>query len=218
MPQIIDYQPTTDNLDHPDTLQFAPASNVQYLSFNVLVQPAFVQFWKPVPGQTGKYALDEVIRKYAAGTIGAVARNVAGARFASAVPGQPATIYAEMAFTTDVQVEGGTVTGAQVASNGQVVLPSILVGGFVDSNGSIVVGSGFGVARTGTGTYVVTFTAPYSARPIIVASLANSGNPFVNGETLVVSSISSLGFQVNVFDASGVSADVPFTFLSTLIA
>jgi len=47
----------------------------------------------------------------------------------------------------------------------------MVVRGHVDSSGSIVAGSGFTVNKTGTGTYVLTFSPAFVAAPVITAML-----------------------------------------------
>lgn len=92
-----------------------------------------------------------------------------GIRFKSAVAGSPATVSARIA--------GKAEPLAQVsASASAATAPGDVLTGIVASNGTIVAGSGFTVNRTGVGTYVVAYTPPFAARPVVVGSVVNSGN------------------------------------------
>ena len=137
MAEFINALATGDS--YTDALTLGPADNVGLITFsNLSANPVLVQLWKPQQGAPGKFELEGFERTFVGNSIGVVMRGVAGVRFRSALVGKPAQIAAEMAFTSDPQIEGGTVTSAQIAANGQVGLGSSAAMKFQDTNRNLV--------------------------------------------------------------------------------
>ena len=86
-----------------------------------------------------------------------------------------------------------------------------VIRGRVSSLGLVLDGSGFTVAKTGTGTYTITFTVPFvSDWPSVAANAYNSGSAIVT-----VSSLSGSTADIAVFgSASGGALDANFTFIA----
>lgn len=132
MPEFIGGQPGSgiagvDTGDeYEDALTLGPAQDVAQITFNVIGNPAFVQFWKPVPGQPSKATLEPFERFYYANTYGVIATGVSGVRFRSYNAGDPATITAEMDFATDPTLFPGTVAGVTLTPSGGIIPPSQL--------------------------------------------------------------------------------------------
>lgn len=161
MPEFIGGQPgsgvagvDTQDLYTP-ACTLGPAQDVVQITFNVVGNPAFVQFWKPVPGQPSKATLEPVERFYYANTYGVIASGVSGARFRSYNTGQPATITAEMDFLTDPTLFPGTVAGVTLTPSGGIVPPSQLetTDGVVDvvPTNELLIGAGITLTDLGGG-------------------------------------------------------------------
>lgn len=166
MPEFIGGQPGSGiaGVDTSDTYQPAvtlgPSQDVTQITFNVVGNPAFVQFWKPVPGQPSKATLEPFERFYYANSYGVIATGVSGVRFRSYNAGQPATITAEMDFATDPVVFPGTVAGVNLTPSGGIIPPSQLettdgVTDVVPTN-ELLIGSGITLTNPGDGVAELT--------------------------------------------------------------
>lgn len=206
MPEFVQNVPTQNA--YASALTLGPADNVAQITFTITGQPAYAQFWKPIPGKPGKQTLEPVERLFIANTIGAVARQVAGVRFRSAISGQPANIIAEMAFLTDPQIEGGTVSGANISGGGQITPPgAAAVTGRVNSAGAILAGSGFTAARLGVGDYLITYTDPFAAQPVVLAATLSGANLACYIQNSGLSSV-----EIRTEDFTGTPQDSSFEF------
>jgi hypothetical protein len=93
--------------------------------------------------------------------------RVQGARWRSAVAGQPARIIANLVTPDDpLTVVGQPFTGFLAASGG--VLSTGQITGIVLPTGAIFSGSGFVCTRNSLGNYTLTWATPFSAVPVVV--------------------------------------------------
>lgn len=85
--------------------------------------------------------------------------------------------------------------------------------GSISSTGGINAGTGFTVNKTGTGTYVITFTTPFASTPTILTTAMDSGSAAPNNASL--SSPAATGFTA-ILRISGAStlADASFDFVA----
>ena len=84
--------------------------------------------------------------------------------------------------------------------------------GQINADGSIAAGSGFTVAKGGTGTYTVTFTTAFAAVPTVVATVG----PFATAgiiQAAVVTAVSTTAVSFNTLNGSNV-VDRPFIFVA----
>lgn len=192
--------------DYDDACAFEPDKNTQQIVFVGLGASYYVQAYKldarmslssPVP--------DGIERLYPAGGGDSFTGPIAGAKFRSAVAGEPATIYGQQSFKTDIisasPVFGGSGNFPPIFSN---------VFGVIDATGAIISGSGnFIVAHTGTGIYTVTYDTTFNTVPAVTVT------PTVGGHLRRVSSLaaqSTASFQVFILDATDTPADTGFDF------
>ncbi len=137
-----------------------------------------------------------------------------GIRFKSAVPGSPARIVADLYLPGDPPFSGGTPNEQILSSAGQAI-SSNMITGIVAANGTITAGSGFSVNRTAAGIYVITFTSPFSAAPVVVANLLDD----TSGHFVRVRTVTTSGFTLEVrgtdFGQPGI--DTAFDFIATAV-
>jgi hypothetical protein len=81
------------------------------------------------------------------------------------------------------------------------------VAGRVNADGSIAAGSGFTVSKSGTGTYVVTFTA--LAPVAVVAACASGANRWAPTSAYTAKSVT-----VSMLNSAGAVVDEAFAFIA----
>ena len=217
MPELINNEPAGDSITASNVLQIGPANpdTIRALTFDVLLQPAYVQYALPDPGQPGKYQWEQQPRFVVANKIGTVARGVAGARFANAIPGQVAHIVAELHYKSDPDVEPGELSGATISATGQVGNPLGGISGQIDGTANppnIITGTGFTAVRNSTGDYTITFTAAFANIPIVSCESGSTAN-LVHRYPLGFPSAGN-SFRVAFSSTGGVATDCIFSFLA----
>lgn len=84
------------------------------------------------------------------------------------------------------------------------------VAGIVAAAGTITAGTGFTVARTGTGAYTVSFSTAFSATPVVIVTCAGGVDGAAATGPVSASSVGVSTFITN----TGVFADEPFHFIA----
>lgn len=101
-------------------------------------------------------------------------------------------------------------TTLQIASAAGVT--GVSIGGIVSSAGAALAGSGYAVVRTGVGVYVVTFSAPFAATPVISLAVQS------NGRVADYAAPAASGFTCQIWNtAAGAPDDQPWNFLATAL-
>jgi hypothetical protein len=85
--------------------------------------------------------------------------------------------------------------------------------GSISSAGATLHGSGFTSSRTGIGTYVITFSTPFSDVPSVAAMIGNGGGALQVARQTAISA-SSVTFNVRTQDVSNNSSDQPLDFIA----
>ncbi|HSX62870.1 MAG TPA: hypothetical protein VLF18_22020, partial [Tahibacter sp.] len=86
-----------------------------------------------------------------------------------------------------------------------------VLAGRVGSIGNVVAGAGYTVARTGTGTYRVTFTRPFAQAPVVTATVVDSTSRAVNLQSFAADHVDVV---TTMIAAPGTAADTAFTFIA----
>lgn len=203
MAELLNQVSTSDG--YTDRCQLNPIGGVKRIAFSGAGGSFYATFWKPAPGQPGKFVEEEIERFYPGSTAGAVATGVNGVKFRSAVPGESAIITADMAFETDPEIYPGAPTTSVVVTPGGVIT------GQVNADGTIQAGSGFDVDHSGTGVYTITFHAAFGSNPtVLAAGKADATIPQVTDIGLSPTSVTI----VVVSSAGGGLEDQPFNFVA----
>lgn len=88
---------------------------------------------------------------------------------------------------------------------------SIVLVGIVTSAGAITAGTGFSVVHNGTGDYTVTFTAAFSAVPVVVVTGIGTTQP---AESVWMVSALAGSVRILSFTTAGSPVDDPFNFIA----
>lgn len=151
-------------------------------------------------------ALDTYLYRYAAGTL------VTGSGTTAVYLGTPNGTNAGIQFSNDTNLyrsaAGALKTDGALDVAGRV---DGTVDGQVSATGTIVLGTGYSVSHGSTGNYTVTFTNAFAAAPIVVVSIADATNQ--NGQ-ISVNGVTTTGFNVSAFDATGTLANRVFNFIA----
>jgi hypothetical protein len=95
-----------------------------------------------------------------------------------------------------------------------------VVSGVVDKTGNVRTGTGFSVAKNGTGRWRVTFAPSFAGPVVLVASRVyedpdfDAGPAVAAGQTAVVDQVLSTQAVIATADAAGALADGAFTFIA----
>lgn len=92
--------------------------------------------------------------------------------------------------------------GANVAGT----VPLRIIRGKVSAAGALTVGEGFTPAKTGTGAYSLTYTAPFSGVPALVVTPQSADTAQVGGGTASVGSVTTM--------VAGSPTDASFHFVA----
>lgn len=109
---------------------------------------------------------------------------------------------------------GSTTTHPIVVSANPNTSGLMIVRGGVSSSGSLIRGEGFGVVRTGLGSYTVTFNQAFVDAPAVVLTCDSIGGAFPNVYIANTAGINVGGFLVIVKDPSEIYQDVDFSFIA----
>jgi hypothetical protein len=118
----------------------------------------------------------------------------------------------------DVQASGALRTGALTAIATDSAMR--VVSGVVDKTGGVRTGTGFTVAKNGTGRWKITFAPAFAGPAVLVASRVyedpdfDAGATVKGGQTAVVDQVLSTQATVATADENGALADGAFTFIA----
>lgn len=139
---------------------------------------------------------------------GFILPGTTGIQFRNAVAGQNATVSAVIAPPAQ--------PFAQIfASSSAATAPGTSLTGIIASNGTTTAGAGFTSARTGAGVYVITFTTPFAAPPVVVpCAFITAGT-----ERLIdlAAAPTAAGFTVHTLNAAGAPTDADWNFIVTAV-
>jgi hypothetical protein len=86
--------------------------------------------------------------------------------------------------------------------------PLRIVRGGINPDGSRFTGAGYSVTHTNLGTYIITFTTPFTDYPAVTVTASSSGAVASTGSLITNSA------AVNIVDALGIPADSGFYFIA----
>lgn len=132
--------------------------------------------------------------------------GTAGVRVRNAVAGSAAVASASLAGPGENVFTLGA--SGQATPSSSTMITGIVNG----STGAIIAGTGFTVTKTGTGTYTIAFTNPFSSTPTI----ALTALPAIIGSVTIVGSTATLapgGFTVRC-DSGGGPSNQDFCFVA----
>jgi hypothetical protein len=118
----------------------------------------------------------------------------------------------------DVQASGALRTGSLTAIATDSAMR--VVSGVVDKTGTIRTGTGYSVAKNGTGRWKITFAPAFTGPAVLVASRVyedpdlEAGASVVPGQTAVVDQVISTQAIIATADENGALADGAFTFIA----
>lgn len=123
-----------------------------------------------------------------------------------------------VSLISNINLPGNTVKENSrnlVVSNTNASASLAIVRGGVGSGGNPFTGEGYSSIRSGTGTYVVTFTTAFADTPSIVVSQAEfAGTPGFSVSTPITYGIGTNSFDVAVEDPAGSLVDGSFSFIA----
>lgn len=141
MPEFLgDGLPIDTQDNYVPALTLGPASRVAQITLSVIASnPALIQAWRYLDKEKTKPQLELVERTIVGQSIGVVLRNCAGVQIRSATVGAPTTVVGELAYDTDILLEGGGVTSATISATGKTSTATQLN---VQHNDSLVAAEG----------------------------------------------------------------------------
>ena len=100
-------------------------------------------------------------------------------------------------------------SGELTALGGEQALRALA--GRVGSIGNVIAGAGYTVARTGTGTYRVTFTRPFAQAPVVTATIVDSSSRAIN---ILSPAADHVDITTTLISSPGTTVDNGFTFIA----
>jgi hypothetical protein len=128
------------------------------------------------------------------------------------------TPAAKLDVTGDVRVSGSVRTGELIAAGAEQAVR--VLWGLVSTAGMALAGSGFSVAHTGPGRYLITFDTPFNGQPTIVpcrvylSPNAEAGASVRPAESAIVDMVTTAEAIIAQSDTSGALNDGAFTFIA----
>lgn len=115
-----------------------------------------------------------------------------------------------------VTANGSITAGGNITANGKGVVVGEetnlrIVRGTVAGASGTAFGTGFTSSRLGSGSFRITFSAPFLSAPTVTATCSYGNGTSVYANTR---DNTATGFDVNVFDANGNTRDYTFDFIA----